>query len=126
MVETAIDHMRTSGAPTNVILVGGGSVLVDRKLAGAADTFRPEHAGVANAIGAAIGQVGGRVDKLYDFSADGRDAAIGKAVEEAKRMAVDAGANPETTELVDLEELPMTHLQSSAVRVKVKVAGDLL
>ena len=73
-LEDAIDQMKTNSKPVPVILVGGGHVLVSRSLRGVSEVHRPKHAEVANAVGAAIALVSGRVDKIYDFAALGRDA----------------------------------------------------
>ncbi|WOE75203.1 hydantoinase/oxoprolinase family protein [Alterisphingorhabdus coralli] len=125
MVEDAIDQMRSSAKPIDVILVGGGSILIGNDLRGAARLLRPEHAGVANAVGAAIAQVSGRIDKLYDYGEAGREAALERAKSDAIANAVSAGATENTVEIVDIEELPMTHMQSSAVQVRVNAVGEL-
>ena len=52
-----------------VVVVGGGSVLLGDALPGASELVEPDHFAVANAIGAAIAQVGGEVDRV--FSLDG-------------------------------------------------------
>lgn len=124
-VEAAIDQLKTSAAPVPVVLVGGGNILIDRELTGASDLVRPENAAVANAIGAAIAQVGGRVKRLFDFGDGGRDAALAKAIAEAKKNAIDAGARAETLEVVDIEEFPMTHMQTNTVDLHVRVVGEL-
>ncbi|MFL9886710.1 hydantoinase/oxoprolinase family protein [Paraburkholderia agricolaris] len=125
-VEQAIDRMRTNGAALPVILVGGGSVLLPDSLEGASKVVRPPHAGVANAIGAAIAQVSGRTDRLYDFNKLGREAALAQAKLHAITEAVGAGADPKTVEIVDLVELPMTHMSTGAVRVRARAVGTLL
>jgi len=125
-VETAIDQLKTSATDIPVILVGGGSVLIDGDLKGASEIIKPDHGPVANAIGAAIGQVGGRVKRLFDFGGEGgRDAAIEAAMNEAKQNAIAAGAVPSTLEVVDIEEYPMPYMQTDAVDVRVRVVGDL-
>ena len=48
-------------------MVGGGSILLGDRLAGASRLVRPEHFAVANAIGAAIAQVGGEVDRIFSL-----------------------------------------------------------
>ncbi|MCG8370619.1 MAG: hydantoinase/oxoprolinase family protein, partial [Proteobacteria bacterium] len=125
-VEAAIDQLKTSATDIPVILVGGGSVLIDGDLAGASGVIKPDHGAVANAIGAAIAKVGGRVKRLFDFSGEGgRDAAIERATNEAKENAIAAGAVPGTLEVVDIEEYPMPYMQTDAVDVRVRVVGDL-
>ena len=91
MVQVAVDRMKTSADEIPVILVGGGSVLVKGKIAGTSQTIVPEHAGVANAIGASIAQVGGEVDAVYSYDELGRDAIIAQAKKEAIDRAVAAG-----------------------------------
>ena len=75
-VEDAIDRVKLSQEDVPVVLVGGGSVLLGDSLAGASVVLRPQHAGVANAIGAAIAQVGGQVERVYSLESMGRDEAV--------------------------------------------------
>jgi len=125
LAEEALDRMKTSAAPARVVLVGGGSVLINRELKGVADLNIPVQAGVANAIGAAIAQVSGEVDRIYSYEKSGRDQALRDAREEAERNAVAAGAEPSTLSIVDIEELPLQYLPGGAVRVRVKAVGDI-
>jgi len=125
MVEDAIDLMRTTSKPIDVILVGGGAILFREEFKGAARVLRPDHADVANAVGAAIAQVSGATDKLYDFSDGGREAALARARQDAIDNAIAAGAAAESIDIVSIEELPMTHMQSSSVRVRVNAIGEL-
>jgi N-methylhydantoinase A/oxoprolinase/acetone carboxylase beta subunit len=85
----------------------------------------PEHAGVANAIGAAIAQVSGTVDRVFSYETMGRDAALSQAREEAVGQAVAAGAQAGTVAITEVEELPLQYLPGQAVRVRVKAVGDL-
>ncbi len=57
MVETGVDRMKTSADAVPVIIVGGGSVLVSRTVAGASEMVKPNHFEAANAVGAAIAQI---------------------------------------------------------------------
>lgn len=125
-IEEAVDQMRTSSEDIPVIMVGGGSILQSRPLKGASDVLRPNHAGVANAVGSAIAQVSGRVDKLYDVEALGREAALSQAKQDATDAAINAGANPNTIEIIDVVELPMTHMKTGSVQIIVRAVGDLL
>ena len=126
MVEAAVDRMKTSAAPIPVILVGGGAILISRPIQGASEVIRPEYSPVANAIGAAIAQVGGEVDRVYSLEGMSRDEALAQAKQEATSKAIEAGADPKTIEIVDIEEVPLTYLPSNAVRIRVKAVGDLL
>ena len=94
-------------------------------LSGASEVLRPEHAGVANAIGAAIAQVGGQIERVYSLETTGRDEAIADACADAVNRAVAAGADVSTVEVVDIEEVPLTYVPSNATRVRVKAVGDL-
>ena len=124
-VETAVDRVKISAAPTPVVLVGGGNLLVGDSLEGASQVIRPEHADVANAIGAAIAQVSGQVERVYSPERIGREEALSEARNEAVARAVAAGADPATVELLEIDEVPLTYLPSSATLVRVKVAGKL-
>ena len=126
MVEEAVDRMKTSVEALPVILVGGGGVLVTRALGAASEIVRPRHAGVANAIGAAIAQVGGEVDRVFSLEGVGREQALDEAKAGAIDKAVAAGAGAETVEIVDVEEVPLAYLPSNATRIRVKAVGDLV
>ena len=125
MVEDAIDRMKTSAEPVPAILVGGGSILIERELAGVSTLSIPEHSAVANAIGAAIAQVGGEVDRVFSYEQEGRENAIAQAKDEAQAKAVDAGAEPASIEIIEVEEIPLAYLPGAACRVRVKAVGDL-
>lgn len=125
-LENAIDKMKTSSEDLPVILVGGGSVLINRDIEGASKIITPNYASVANAIGASIAQVGGEVDRVFSYSEAGRDAALAQAKAEAEQQAVDAGASRDSVAIVDIEELPLQYVPGGAVRVRVKAAGDLV
>lgn len=125
LIEDAIDQMKTNAKPIPVVLVGGGNILVCRQISGISEVIRPEHAGVANAVGAAIAQASGRVDRIYDFAELGRQETLQIAKQDAIRKAIDNGADPDTVEVVDIVELPMTHMQTTAVQVKVRAVGNL-
>lgn len=124
-VSEAVDRMKTSADPLPVIVVGGGGVLLDDQIPGASVVVRPEHFPVANAIGAAIAQVGGETDRIYALTGIDREAALAQAKEEALARAVDAGADPASVSIVEVEEVPLAYLPSNAIRIRVKAVGDL-
>ena len=124
-VETAIDQVKLSRSDVPVILVGGGSILLGDALSGAAAVLRPEHAGVANAIGAASAQVGGQVERVYSLESIGREQAVADCSAAAVARAVAAGAAAESVAVVEVDETPLTYVPSSATRVRVKAVGNL-
>ena len=124
-IEDAIDRVKLSYEEVPVILVGGGSILVGESLTGSSRVLRPEHAGVANAIGAAIAQVGGQVERVYSLETHGREQAIADCSAAAVNRAVAAGADPATTDVVEIDEVPLTYVPSNATLVRVKAVGNL-
>ncbi|MFA1820852.1 hydantoinase/oxoprolinase N-terminal domain-containing protein [Virgibacillus oceani] len=125
MAEKAIDQMKTSQEPEPVILVGGGSILFPNELAGASTVIKPENFGVANAIGSAISQVSGQVERIYSLDQTGRAEALKEAKQLALDEAIAAGADPATCNIVDVEDVPLAYLPGNATRIRVKAAGDL-
>lgn len=126
MVEDTIDKMKTSAEPVPVILVGGGSILFSTDLQGASEVFKPEHSGVANAIGSAISQVSGQIERVFSMSELGREETLNLAKKLAKQEAIDAGADPAKLVIVDFEEVPLAYLSGDASKIRAKAAGELL
>lgn len=111
--------------PSEAALVfGGGAILIDGELPGFGPVVRPPYADVANAVGAAVAQVGGEVDRMMRLEGQDRDAALHACAEEARAIA--SGADPSTTVLVDLDETPLAYLPGDCVRVRAKAVGDLV
>ena len=123
MIEDGVDRMKTSAGDMPIIVVGGGAFLVPDRLAGVSEVIHVEHAGVANALGAAMAQVSGEVDQV--FSGMTREAALASAQEIATRRAVEAGADIETINLVDAEDIPIAYLPGNARRVRARVVGTI-
>jgi hypothetical protein len=128
-LENAIDKMKTSIDPVPVILVGGGGIIVSKKdysrFKGVSKVLRPEYFQFANAIGAAIAQVGGETDRVFDLDKMSRNDAINSAIQTASEEAIAAGADSKTLEVVDLEEIPLSYLPGNAIRIRCKVVGKL-
>lgn len=124
-VADAVERMRTSPDPLPVVAVGGGSILMPDELVGCGAVHRPQHFAVANAIGAAIAQVGGEVDRVYAIAPGRREAVLDEARQEAIDRAVAAGADPSKVSIVDFDEVPLPYLPGNATRVRCKAVGDL-
>jgi N-methylhydantoinase A/oxoprolinase/acetone carboxylase beta subunit len=125
MCEAAVDRMKTSAEAVPVVVVGGGSVLISRTLAGASAMVKPDHFEAANAVGAAIAQISGEVDRVYSLESRSRESALDEAKAEASAKAVEAGADGGTVQIVDVEDVPLTYLPGNATRIRVKAVGDL-
>ena len=123
--EDVIDRMKTSADPTPVVLVGGGSVVVPAKLAPAAEILRPDHYDVANAIGAAIAQCSGEIERVFSLDQHSRSEALDIAKQMACDEAIRAGADPQTVEIIDIQEVRLAYLPNSAVQIRIRAAGDL-
>ena len=124
-IAETVDRMKTSADPIPVVVVGGGSILLRDSLAGASELVKPEHFAVANAIGAAIAQVGGEVDKIVALEGTTRAGAIEEAKAEAVERAVAAGADRGAVRVVDVDDVPIAYLPGNATRIRVKAGGDL-
>jgi N-methylhydantoinase A/oxoprolinase/acetone carboxylase beta subunit len=121
----AIDRMKTGPEPIPVVIVGGGSIIASDDIPGTSQVIRPPHYPVANAVGAAIAEVGGQVDRIVSLQDTARAEAIDRSKAVAIRKAVAAGAVADTVRVVEIDEIPLAYLPSNAVRIKVKAVGRL-
>ena len=125
LMEESIDVMKVSSDDLDVILVGGGSIILPEKLTGARSVTKPAFFGTANAIGSAISKVSGTYEALINYDELPREQALEKAKREAVDMAVSAGAIRETVEIIEVEDVPLAYYPGNTCRVKVKAAGEL-
>lgn len=127
LLEDSIDRMKPSAAPVPVILVGGGSIIAPDELDGVGELIRPDHFGAANAVGAALGEVAGQVEKIYRLDgpqADRRESRADASAEAVERARL-AGADPDTVEVVAIEELPVAYSDGQAVLIRARAVGRL-
>lgn len=125
MLEQSIDMMRPGGTSIPIILVGGGAALLGDDFATTSKIYRPENAGVANAIGAAIAQIGGEAERMLSYSKISREDALAQVTKEATDKAISAGADPDTIRTSDIEETVVPYMAENSMRVQVKVIGDI-
>ena len=123
MIEEGVDRMKTDAGDAPLIAVGGGSFLVPTRLAGVSEVLNVPHQAVANAVGAAIAQVSGEVDQIFQDLT--RDEAIARARRAAEDKAVAAGADRTTINVVEVEDLPLAYLPGNSLRTRVRVVGDI-
>ncbi|KAJ4343241.1 hypothetical protein N0V87_000463 [Didymella glomerata] len=124
MLERIIDTMKTSPEDLPVLLVGGGAVVAPDKLEGASQVIKPQWAGVANAIGAAMARVSAVVDTVKSTEEQTEKELLAEISEEAKKRTVDAGALSDSVEIVEVETLPLQYV-ANKTRFIVRAAGDL-
>ena len=123
MIEDGVDRMKTGAREEPLVTVGGGCFLVPERVSGISEVVHVRHQAVANAVGAAIAQVSGEVDQIFQGLT--REDAIAAARRQAETRAVQAGAAPATLTVVEIEDLPLAYLPGNALRVRVRVVGEL-
>lgn len=125
LLETGLDKMKTAAGQIPVILVGGGHFLVSDELKGASKVLRPQYAEVANAVGAAIAQVGAETQMIVSYEQTPRAEAIASAKREALYKVRAEGAVTDTAKVVDVDEVFMSYLPGNTARLRVKAVGEL-
>jgi N-methylhydantoinase A/oxoprolinase/acetone carboxylase beta subunit len=126
MLEETLDRMKLRQGPQPLIVVGGGSILVGDSLAGISEIIKPPNFDVANAVGAAIAQISGEVDRIYALAEFTRADAIAHARSEATERAARSGARPDTIQIVEVEDVPVAYMEDSMLRVRAKAVGELV
>jgi len=122
-IEDSVDRMKTEAGDLPLIAVGGGAFLVPHRVIGISEVIHVPHGDCANAVGAAIAQISGETDQVYrDLP---RAEAIARAEAQAKERAVAAGADRASLATVDVEDMPLAYLPGNALRVRVRVAGEM-
>lgn len=125
-IQVLADRIKAARQDIPLVAVGGGAHLIPDSIPGVSQVFRHEHAGVANAIGAAIAEVSGTVDRAFQFADSSREACLDQAKNAAVDAAVRAGADPGRVRITLVNEIPMAYLPGASARVQVKAVGPLL
>ncbi|TVY78352.1 putative D-/L-hydantoinase subunit A [Lachnellula suecica] len=123
LVERVVDQMKTSPEPLPILLVGGGSIIAPKVVAGVSEVIQPPFHSVANAVGAAISKIGGTVDMIQSTA----QQSIAQITEKAKQMAVEravaAGAKRDTVTLAEVDAMPLQYV-ANQVRVIARAVGE--
>lgn len=122
-LDAAVERLSLGRADIPLVVVGGGGFLVPDRLPSAGEVLRPDHGGVANAVGAAISLAGGRADQMAPMGE--RESAIEQASEAAIAKAIQAGADPLEVSVVEVLETHVPYTAQPTVNVSVKAAGPL-
>ena len=119
----AIDWARNDLQIPLVVAVGPQRSVVPDRLPGIGLVLRPPSGEVAAAVGAAVGEVTGRAQRVSQDRPDRRREALEAARAEATALAAHAGADPDRLQVVSIDETPLTYDIQPVVRISVKVAG---
>jgi len=125
LVEVNVERMKTEARDLPLIVVGGGSILVDWDVTSVSEVLRPDHSSVANAVGAAIAQVSGEIERVVALSPANRETVLDEAKREARGNAIRAGALEESVEIIEVEQVPISYLPGNPSRLRVKAVGNL-
>lgn len=126
IIDDGIDQMKSSRDAVPVILVGGGAMLVTGSLQTASIVHRPEHSGVANAIGAANAQVGSESERIVSYRCVSRESVLEEMQNALTGELIRAGADPDTVKVADIEETSVSYMADDSTKVRIKLVGDLL
>jgi hypothetical protein len=88
--------------------------------------IRPPHAGVANAVGAAIAQIGAQVEQLVSYDKVPRASVIAQLSDEARARVAAAGGDIEKVQIVDVDEVFLSYMPGRAAQVRVRAVSDLV
>lgn len=124
-IDANIEKMKPNSDPVPVILVGGGAALIPEGLSSASELIRPPNAGVANAIGAAIAQIGAEAESMLSYAQTSRQDAIAQVSKQASKLAVDAGADAKSLTVLSVDETAIPYMEDKMTRVRVKVVGNV-
>jgi N-methylhydantoinase A/oxoprolinase/acetone carboxylase beta subunit len=120
------ERIKAARVDLPLIAVGGGAHLVADAVPEVSAVIRHEYASVANAIGAAIAEASGSLDRTFRYDDSSREACLEAAKAEATDAAIRAGADPTRTRITTVNEIPMSYMPGNSARVQVKAVGPLL
>ena len=120
------DRIKAAHSDLPLVAVGGGAHLIPERLAGVSQVIRHEYGHVANAIGAAISEASGSVDRSMRYDDSSREECLAQASAAAVDAAIYAGADPTRIRITSITEIPMAYMPGNCARVQVRAVGPLL
>lgn len=124
-IEKSLGTMVTSPEPIPVVLVGGGHLICGDQIEGAKSIIRPPNLDVANAVGAAISQVGSQLDQIISVTTNTRQKEFDRLRRETIDRCQSAGAIADSIKLIDIDEIPLSYLPTGSIRVRMRAVGNL-
>jgi N-methylhydantoinase A/oxoprolinase/acetone carboxylase beta subunit len=119
----AVDRLKSSAAEVPLVVVGGAAFLMPERIAGISRIVHVPQAGFANAVGAAMAQVSGEVDQIFQNLSREEAIAIARGI--AAERACEAGADPATLSMIEVEDLPIAYMPGNSLRVRLRMAGSI-
>jgi N-methylhydantoinase A/oxoprolinase/acetone carboxylase beta subunit len=119
----ALEEARATRPVLPLVVVGPGQRLVPDQLEGVSEVIRPQDGEFAHAIGAAVASVSGQFARICLDRPETRQAVLDEVRAAALARAIDAGAHPGRVAVVEVEEVPLTHLVHPALLIRVRAAG---
>src|SRR5699024_512563 len=111
MLEVTIDQMKTTPDDIPALLVDGGATTMPKEgVTGTSEIINPDHFEVCGAIGATIAEIGAHAESVADLEVEDRKEAIANVIEIAKSNLEIAGGLKDTTEVIDIEEIPFAYM----------------
>ncbi|KAH8892391.1 hydantoinase [Thozetella sp. PMI_491] len=122
MIEDQVDRMKTSPEPCHLLLVGGGAFLCPSELEGVASIEVPLHAGVANAVGAAVAEIGDESELIVDSSQ--KDAMLAEVKAKVIAQAISRGAKEGELRILE-EDVAGVPYVDGKFKITVSVSGPV-
>lgn len=76
-------------------------------------------------MGAALSKVSGTFDQVVPLKNTTREKVRIEAEQMARKRAMEAGADEQTLQVIDRDEVPLAYLPGNVVRCFLKTVGDL-
>jgi N-methylhydantoinase A/oxoprolinase/acetone carboxylase beta subunit len=101
-----------------IVIIGGGAALLpqNKHL-----YIRPDHAHVANAYGAVLAEIAATVDTVVSLK--NRDQTLESLQEQAKKIAIQKGADSNSIQIVDQQIIPYHYVPNQMARIIVTASG---
>ncbi len=119
----AVQDAKAAQPAMPLVVVGRGHRLVPDRLPDVSEVIRPHDAELAAAIGAALAPASGQFARVCLNRPDTRRAVLEEVRAAAVARAIDAGADPDRVEVVEVDAVPLTSLVQPAVQIRVRAAG---
>ncbi len=126
-IKHALDLLQGHEGEWPIVLVGGGSPLLNEQLFGKyKQVMNPAGYPISSAIGACFAPVSNVIDKVYWLNNRTKEEIIEEAVSACKNAVLKRGADPGSIQVSYVEEYPFAYLKGEILRVKTKATGELI